>query len=403
MFFVNTPPRSRILLLAGLMMSLIGLWYGMGLVYPTAEEWKQRYQDAAQSRDWDTARNCAQRWSQTAPESGEARLRLAELLVKQRQYQAAMDCYGQVPVTSGEWETAMTAGIELQFGPLNRPAEGASDCEVLLRQNPNSLAAQQRLIFFLAMTLQRTRLIQQIRQAIEMGSEPRESYVYLFFADSLSFSNGAELNSQWLASDPDSELYEVAIAIFTTETLDASLSMDDLEAAETSRRAQAKKGAVMEALLAKYPHNTELLAYAIRQRMQGGKRDEAIFYLAKATVDAEQDHRFWRFKGWIHADRDEIGEAEKSYRRAIELHPLDWSTRHLLAELCQKQQKFDEVQRLRELVTRANELRRTLQSLPNARNVPQEVMIRLADYAADCGDHQVSAALRRRIRQYKRS
>lgn len=159
----------------------------------------------------------------------------------------------------------------------------------------------------------------------------------------------------------------------------------------------------MESLLAKYPHNTELLACAIRQRMQGGKRDEAIFYLAKATIDAEQDHRFWRFKGWIHANRDEIGEAEKSYRRAIELHPLDWSTRHLLAELCQKQQKFDEVQRLRELVTRANELRRTLQSLPNARNVPQEVMIRLADYAADCGDHQVAAALRQRIRQYKRS
>ena len=198
MFFVHIPFRSRILLLAGMMMSLIGMWYGMGLVYPTAEEWKQRYQDAAQSRDWDTARNCAERWSQTAPESGEARLRLAELLVKQRQYQAAMDCYGQVPVTSGEWETAMTAGIELQFGPLNRPAEGAYDCEVLLRQNPNSLAAQQRLIFFLAMTLQRTRLIPQIRQAIEMGSEPRESYVYLFFADSLSFSNGAELNSQWL-------------------------------------------------------------------------------------------------------------------------------------------------------------------------------------------------------------
>ena len=129
----------------------------------------------------------------------------------------------------------------------------------------------------------------------------------------------------------------------------------------------------------------------------------AVELLARATVDAEDDHRFWRFKGWVHAQRNEDVQAELAYRRAIQLHPMDWTTRYMLAELLQKQQKFDEVQSLRELVSRANDLRRILHSVPNARHVAQEVFSQLADYAADCGDRQTSEALRKRFQKYKRS
>ena len=179
--------------------------------------------------------------------------------------------------------------------------------------------------------------------------------------------------------------------------------MDDRFAAEASRRALANRDQVMDQLLAKYPHNPELLAYNIRQRIQLGDQASVVNLLAQATVEAESDHRFWRFKGWVHADRNEALEAEQAYRHALELHPMDWSTRHLLAELLQQQQQFAEVKSLRDLVTRANELRRTLQATANARQVAQDVLSRLADYAADCGDKQMSDALRKRFRQYKRS
>ena len=116
-------------------------------------------------------------------------------------------------------------------------------------------------------------------------------------------------------------------------------------------------------------------------------------------MEAERDHRFWRFKGWVHSERNQADEAEKSFRRALELHPMDWSTRHMLAELLQKQQRFEEVKSLRELVRRANELRRTLQAIPNARHVTQEIMARLADYATDCGDKQLADVLPKRFRQ----
>ncbi len=380
-----------------------GLWFGITASSPTVSELRQQCHEALDSKDWIVAQETAARWTAIAPDSGEAWIQRADSLLRQHKYPDALDCLNRVPPSSAEAETALTTEIELQFGPLNRPADGAVTCEKLLLKNPQSSMAQQRLIFFLTMTLQRTRFIQQIRRAIDLGNEPRESYIYLFFADSISFANGIELNRKWLSADPDSELFEIAEAIFTSEALDASISMDDLHAAEVSRRALANKGPVMEKLLAKYPHSTELLAYHIRQRIQTGDLAGVVKLLAQATVEAESDHRFWRFKGWVHSERNQDVEAEKSYRQAIQIHPLDWSTRHMLAELLQKQQKFDEVKSLRELVSRANELRRVLHSVPNARHVAQDVLSRLADYAADCGDKQMSEALRKRFRQYKRS
>ncbi len=395
--------RTAMIVLASLTLIFGGIWCGISRWQPSVAELKKQSQDALKSRDWRRMEELTIRWTAIAPESGEAWLQRSESLIQQHKYAAALDCLTRIPLASPEAETSLRIQMELQFGPLNRPADGATTCEKLLSKDPQSPVARQRLIFFLTMTLQRTRLIQQIRQAIDVGTEPRESYVYLFFADSLSFANGAELNGQWLLGEPDSELFEVGEAIFASESLDASVSMDDREKAEATRRAIGNKAAVMETLLAKYPHNSELLAYNIRQQIQNGHLAAVVKLLAQSSVEAESDHRFWRFKGWVHAQRNQVADAENSYRQAIKLHPLDWTTRHMLAELLQQQQRIEEVKALRELVARANELRRELQHAPNARQIAPESVARLADYAADCGDTQMSDALRRRIRQYKRS
>jgi tetratricopeptide (TPR) repeat protein len=345
----------------------------------------------------------SRRWIHLAPQSGEAWVFLAEALQQQRKFEQAAACFEQVPAAAPEAESALLAKVDLEFGPLNRPRDGARTCELILQRNPQSLVAQQRLIFFLTMSLQRSRMIHQIREALRSGTEPRESYVYLFFADSLHFANGAELNGHWLTGDPASELFEVAEAIFIAETLDASISMDDREAAQLAQRALAQKGPVLEELLRKYPHNLELLAYQLRDSMLIGNIDRAVELLAQAPADAEGDNRFWRVKGWIHAQRGELDEAERNYRQALELHPLDWGTRHLLAELLQRQQRFPEVAQLRDLVQRANELRRAIHLAPAASQVPPETMIDLADYARDCGETQMATALRRRLEQYYHS
>ena len=395
MFFRMLTIRRSII--AGIALLCMAACYVTLSRFPSVAELKNRCSDEIDAKDWNAAEKSATQWAAIAPDNGEPWVRLAESLSRQRKYQLAANCLERVPPSSPESAAAALSRMELQFGPLNRPIDAAETCESILAVHPDSTVAQQRLIFFLTFTLQRARLARQIRSAIDTGNEPIEAYVYLFFVDSLAFSNGAELNGRWLRGNPESELFEVGEAIFIAEVLDFSVSLDDYEGAQATRAAASKKSAVMEKLLAKYPHNSELLAYNIRQSIQFGDVASVVKLLAQVTVDAEVDPRFWRFKGWVHAQRHQVTESESAYRRSIGLNPLEWTTRHMLADLFQQERRFEEVKPQRDLATRGNELRRVLRHAPNAKLVEPGILKQLADYSADCGDKQVSDGLRRHI------
>lgn len=339
----------------------------------------------------------AKQWTQISPSSGEPWMQLGKALARQRKFREAQECFRNVPAGLPQTEDAAISEIDLLFGPLNSPTKAAIVCEEVLEHNPRSRIGRQRLIFFLAMTLQRSELMRQIRTAIDQESEAIEAYVYLFMVDSLVFSNGIETNSRWLQGEPESELFEVAQAIFIAETLDFSISFDDLAAAEAARRDTARKESVMKSLLAKYPHNVELLAYETRKRIERGDVPGVVESLANSTVDCETDPRFWRFKGWVHKQRQELAECQASCRRAIELNPLDWVTRYMLSEVLQQDERFDEVKILREIAARGRNLQNSLRNAPSAREVPPKLLLDLAEFAEICGDEQVSRALRNRI------
>jgi tetratricopeptide (TPR) repeat protein len=392
-----TKKQSRILGLVCLLIgAMLGLW-GYRLFVPSVAQLRRNCLQAAAADEWNSVELNARRWTHIAPGSGEPWMQLGNALARQRKFQAAQECFRNVPEGSPEAEEAAISEIDLLFGPLNSPTKAAIVCEEVLGQNPQSRIGRQRLIFFLAMTLQRTELMRQIRAAIEQESEPIEAYVYLFMVDSLMFSNGIETNSRWLRGEPESELFEVAQVIFVAETLDFSISLDDLAAAQAARRDAARKESVMKKLLAKYPHNAELLAYIIRKRIESGDVPGVVELLAQSTVDCETDPRFWRFKGWVHKQRQELAECRASCRRAIELNPLDWVTRYMLSDVLQQHERFDEVKVLREISVRGRNLQNSLRNAPSAREVPPKLLLELADYAESCGDEQVSRALRKRI------
>ncbi|MFT5325773.1 MAG: tetratricopeptide (TPR) repeat protein [Planctomycetaceae bacterium] len=368
------------------------------LSHPSVDELGRLCEAASRRQQWTTLQEHAERWTGIEPHNGNAWMYAARAKQQQRKYDQAAICLTRVPDDSPEFQSAQFAQVELAFGPRNRPREGASVCELILARDPQSRLARQRLIFFLAMTLQRSRLQTQIRAAINSESEPPEAYVYLFFLDSLHFSNATIWNGQWIQGNVDSELFEVAQAVCIAQTLDTSISMDDREESIAARRALEKKGPVMDELLERYPHNIELLAYHLRENVKSGNVGRVLSLLSQAPEESESDGRFWRYKGWVNFQRGELTAAEVDYNRALELHPLDWATRHFLAELYQRKQNFQEAGRLRELVRRANELRRTLHAAPSAREVPEKVLRKLVGYAADCGDTQMADALQRRLR-----
>ncbi|MBS0202858.1 MAG: tetratricopeptide repeat protein [Planctomycetes bacterium] len=399
MHFWHTNNRWRILAFLCLLIAAVISFCVYRLFVPSIAQLRQECLQAANAGQWKSVEAIATRWIRIAPNSGEPRMQLGESLFRQRKFQPALACYRSVPQTAPEAESAAISLMELQFGPLNEPIDGAITCRQLLARNPHSKVARQRLIFFLALTLQRTELVHQIRSAIESDSEPIEAYVYLFMVDSLMFSNGIEANSRWLRGDPNSELFEVAQAIFVAEMLDFNISLDDLAAAQAARRDAARKEEVLQKLLAKYPHNAELLAYTIQKLIQVGDVTAVVKLLAEATVECETDSRFWRYKGWVHVQRGELVDAQASYRRAIELNPLDWVTRHMLADVLQQELRFDEVKALRELTVRGRKLHNALRNAPSARDVPRDLLVELSEFSASCGDEQASGALRKRIEQ----
>jgi tetratricopeptide (TPR) repeat protein len=382
--------------LACLGLGVAAVWQFIGGGESSPDDFRRRCRDARLARDWETLRAVSGRWTVRDPSNGEGWLFQAEALHRQGRVNESLSALRSVPRSSPQAKEALIGQMELQFGPLNRPQGGADACEQLLEFDPKSPLGRQRLIFYLTMTLQRPRLIQEIREAFRIEAEPPEAYVYLFLIDALAFGNGAELNGHWLEGSPGSELFEVAQAVFIAESLDASISLDDRETALRAYRGLAKKWTIMDRLLETFPHNAELLAYHLRECLLTGKVDRAVELLAQAPIEAEEDNRFWRFKGWVHAQWEELDDAEQAYRHALKLHPLDVGTRHLLADLLQRRERRDEVRKLRDQVDRGNALRREIQSAPSARDVPRDMLLRLADFAEECGDEGLARAIRRR-------
>jgi len=163
------------------------------------------------------------------------------------------------------------------------------------------------------------------------------------------------------------------------------------------------KTAPLADLFRKHPDNLELLAWHIERAMEQGDLERTVELLSRLPARADADNRFWRFAGWAKARLGKQDEALANYNQALQLHPLDWTTRHLLAALRREQQQLDEVDRLEKIVQTGYELTLAIYAVPDARTVPDALLTRLADFATDCGDELFATSLRRQLRQRSQS
>ncbi len=241
--------------------------------------------------------------------------------------------------------------------------------------------------------------MQQIRSAIAAQTEPREAYVHFFLLYTLKSRDAVILNERWLASDPSNEIFLVARALQLPESTTESQETPALGPASEPGQTlpeTAKPGRIDE-LLRRFPHNIELLAHKADEYLADGNLDGATSLLSQAPDSAGNDARFWRLKGWVHESNAEFDEANSAYRRALQLHPVDWITMNRLAIVERHRQNIPEVTRLTKLVERANDLRRVLRKLTSVENVAPPILIELAKFCRDCGESIVGPALERRM------
>lgn len=355
---------------------------------------------ALEGERWEELAELAQAWSETEPTRAEAWMYRAEAAQRFGSWRLATDYLKRVPLTDADGERAAEALIEIQFGRLNRPQDAADSCLALLEQHPEAKLAHQRLIFYYAFTLQRQKLIQQIRRAVELRSEPKEAYAYLFLVDTLRLGNAGPQNGRWLESDPHSELFAVAQALHIAETLEGQIPRDDPKYVAEVQQAMARRDKTLRELRVRYPANLELIAWFARRAVQEGDAQRLQELLTGAPESSEHDHRFWRFRGWLLDQHDLLDEAEAAYRQALVLHPLDSGTRPLLAALLRRKGKVSDAEAMDQLAQHAHRLNRVLMEQPTPRAVPVSILADLADYAAKCGDTLIAGTLKSQLQKF---
>lgn len=227
-----------------------------------------------------------------------------------------------------------------------------------------------------------------------LDQEPRDAYIYYFLTDSLNMTQGEELNTLWLASDPDNELFLVAKALqwMDKNEIDVRKTGDVSENAVLNERESH-----IVKLLERFPHNSNLLADQIDAEILKGRLNRVLELLAQAPGEAETDNRFWRYKGWVHYARQEFAEAEAAYRRALLLHPMDWQSMNRLSEVLRSRQETEEIARIQGLVKRIQELRVRIRSVETIEKCPLDLLRTLGQLARDCGDTLIADALERRL------
>ncbi len=390
----------RFALVFGLLLVAVAVWVCRE---PGAARYAESCRRAVEDRQWRELASQSQSWSKAEPTNAQAWLYRGEAARQQQDFVAASQFLAKVPSESEFGIPALETRIELQFGPLNQPRAAVESCQRLLHADPNSKLAHQRLIYFFAFTLQRRKLIDQVRDAVARRCEPREAYTYLFFADSLRLSNAGSQNARWLQSDPASELFSVAMAVHIAEALEGQTPRDDPEVLAKVKESIERRNRTLQELLQKYPHNLELLANFLRQAVEQGDANRVTDLLTKAPTEAESDNRFWRYRGWLLQSHDDLVEAEAAYQQALKLHPLDWGTRHLLAGLMRRKGNLAEAGRLERLVMQANPLRVLLQQQETVRWIPTPILKDLAAYAAECQDHLIAESLHAQLQRFDRT
>jgi tetratricopeptide (TPR) repeat protein len=366
----------------------VAVWLLLGAVaaaaaVPGYETWHQRrtnqYHAACKrlvtAENWTGLEGVAVAWAGWDASNGDAQMFVAEAAIQQGRTEDAAAALGRIQDDYHGALQALAVQGDLLFTNLNRPYAAAETWRRMLRINPRADVAWQRLIYFNALSMQRRQMLEDIRRAIEHEAEPPEAYTYLLLAYDITFSDGLRLTRKWLDAYPDDPALNVAQAVYR-----ARYSPD--ETVEIFGMSLAGPGdeTLITECLEKYPDNLEVLAYHAERAVVAGDRARVYDLLSHCPVEAEDDPRFWRYRGWYLAENDEFAEAEQALQSALSLHPTDWRSRLLLSGVLRQLDRHEEAAREAQLANFGKELHRKIFELPNARALNDQIVAEMDQY-----------------------
>jgi len=356
---------------------------------------------AASKYQWDSLKELATQWTRLDPSNAEAWMLLGRAANARREWPEAVEAYWQIPDSDRSAVPALLEVSHLAFGPLNDPLKGIEASERIIRIDPNESGAQQQLIMIYAATLQRQRLLRQVHAAIEARCEPPEAYGYDFLGHTFRLNDAVPLIDRWLKRYPDEEAFVVAKFLLQIETSNAASDVGTLPHASSpdypTRDIENSKMEQVNELLKRFPLNEELLAFKANLCISTGNQESATAILSQIPESFLDDARFWRLKGWVHESNEDLDAARKSYQRALELRAIDWNAMVRLTVIERREQHFEEVKRLTDLVERALDLRNRIRGSGGLEKSDISLSVDLARFYKDCGEKVVGPAIERHI------
>lgn len=357
---------------------------------------QSRFHDTARdivaAEDWERLDELTARWLKDFPRDNAGLLFKAEAAAQLGRLEEAAEWLHKIDNNYQGALEALAIRAELLFADLNRPLEAEACWLRMLDINARATVPRQRLIYFYALTLQRDKLRMQIETAMQLGCEPPEAYSYLMMLNALNFSDGLTVLTKWRRAVPEDEALEVAQAVYAAKkTADKALATFGIQTIIPGNRS------LLDRCRQKYPDNVEVLALLIEFAMFEGAVEDVAELLAQSGESAEEDSRFWRYRGWLLSELNRFEEAEQSLRRALELLPYDWQSRWLLADVLRKLQKTAEAETISQQALRGKDLQTKLFERPNARNLSDELAEEIYEYLDSLGPNLALAALERRI------
>jgi len=341
---------------------------------------------------WDPAQSLAEQWVSRSPQDAQAWLSLADVAKHRGDLAATAECLGRIPTTDESYLNSQMLRGDLLLDGLKRSDQAVEVWKAMLAVSPHANVAYQRLIYVYSMTLQRERMVKQIRVAIQNQAEPPEAYGYILTAPNLVFTDGYLKVGQWLQANPDDETLKVAQAVYAARTNPSKgMKMFGTSAVQVGDGAR-----VMECLK-DYPDNLELRAFVIEKAIGDANMAALGRALQKLPIAAESDSRFWRYIGTFRDSQRRPKEAADAFVQSIQLHPLDWKSHHELGAIQRVLGHPELAAKHAELGARGKQLEREFMELPNATQADAVLLESLLRFAKDCGDQDVVNGLTFRL------
>ncbi|MCR9197984.1 MAG: hypothetical protein NXI04_05040 [Planctomycetaceae bacterium] len=387
------PGKTRLVAVVLLLILITAGWWWRQQQTQRIAELKDGVIAAFAQADWERAVNLSTEWTAAEPDSGEAWIRHANALSMTGEHERALAALDSVPPSFDRIIEVRETRLNLLLRDLHRPFACRTACETLLQSEPKNETALHLLIYIDAMLLDLPALNQDLRRAIDASVETPDHYVYLMMLDNFALINGAEVTNEWLQEASDNTTLIAANAVHTLNELKL---LQVKEASDANRRKLEQAQEHVEQLAGTMQEPC-LWRSRVLTALTDGDMDAVRRLLAAAPESSLQEAVCLRARAALHVAENDLTAAATCLKQALLRHPLSFEARALQSDVLRRQGDRAAASSAQELAIMGTKIRETISAMKAVTDANPALLRRVANYARQCEDWEIAAALERRL------